>query len=183
MTSRTAIPPAGRRTAAPGPSSPTAAASTRAATATRSPWRGQPTWTDQTITARVKVTQWGGTSTSYRAGIAARATDASNQYVFAIDASGALRLLKGTSSPSGTGATGTCGKVSPTPLAAAGTWYTMQLKIVGTGNNVSLTTTFNGTLIHDCQTTVGTLSAGPAGTYIYGPNTIAEFDDVRISTP
>ena len=144
---------------------------------------GQPTWTDQTITARVKVTQWGGTSTSYRAGIVARATDTSNQYVFAIDASGALRLLKGTSSPSGTGATGTCGKVSPTPLATAGTWYTMQMKIVGTGNNVSLTTTFNGTTIHDCQTTVGTLSAGPAGTYIYGPNTIAEFDDVRISTP
>ena len=144
---------------------------------------GQPTWTDQTITARVKVTQWGGTSTSYRAGIVARATDASNHYVFAIDASGALRLLKGTSSPSGTGATGTCGKVTPAPLAAAGTWYTMQMKIVGTGNNVSLTTTFNGTLIHDCQTTVGTLSAGPAGTYIYGPNTIAEFDDVRISTP
>ena len=81
---------------------------------------GQPAWTDQTITARVKVTQWGGTSTSYRAGIVARATDASNQYVFAIDASGALRLLKGTSSPSGTGATGTCGKVTPAPPAAAG---------------------------------------------------------------
>jgi pectate lyase len=144
---------------------------------------GQPTWTDQTITARVKITQWGGTSTSYRAGIVARATDASNQYVFAIDASGALRLLKGTSAPSGTGATGTCGKVSPTPLATAGTWYTMQMKIVGTGNNVSLTTSFNGTPIHDCQTTVGTLPAGAAGTYIYGPNTIAAFDDVRISTP
>ncbi len=56
-------------------------------------------------------------------------------------------------------------------------------EIVGTGNNVSLSTSFNGTPIHDRQTTVGTLSAGPAGTYIYGPNTIAEFDDVRISTP
>jgi hypothetical protein len=144
---------------------------------------GQPTWTDQTITARVKVTQWGGTSTSYRAGIVARATDASNQYVFAIDASGALRLLKGTSSPSGTGATGTCGKVSPTPLATAGTWYTMQMKIVGTGNNVSLTTFFNGSPIHDCLTSVGTLAAGPAGTYVYGPNTIVEFDDVKVSTP
>ena len=73
---------------------------------------GQPTWTDQTVQARMKVLQFGGTSTSYRAGIVARATDASNLYVFAIDASGAMRLLKGTSSPSGTGATGTCGKVS-----------------------------------------------------------------------
>jgi len=144
---------------------------------------GQPTWTDQTITARVKVTQWGGTSTSYRAGIVARATDASNQYVFAIDASGALRLLKGTSSPSGTGASGTCGKVTPAPAAAAGTWYTMQLKVVGTANNVALTTYFNGTMIHDCQTSIGTLAAGAAGTYVYGPNTIAEFDDAKISTP
>jgi hypothetical protein len=144
---------------------------------------GQATWTDQTITARVKVTQWGGTSTSYRAGIVARATDASNLYVFAIDASGALRLLKGTSSPSGTGATGTCGKVTPSPLAAAGTWYTMQMKIAGTGANVLITTFFNGTPIHDCQTSVATLPSGPAGTYIYGPNTIAVFDDVKISTP
>jgi pectate lyase len=144
---------------------------------------GQPSWTDQTITARVKVTQWGGTSTSYRAGIVVRATDASNLYVFAIDASGALRLLKGTSSPSGTGASGTCGKVTPSPIAAANTWHTLQLKIVGTGSDVFISTFFNGTMIHDCQTSVGTLPAGAAGTYIYGPNTIAVFDDVRISTP
>jgi len=144
---------------------------------------GQPGWTDQTITARVKVLQWGGTSTSYRAGIVARATDTSNLYVFAIDASGALRLLKGTSSPSGTGASGTCGKVTPSPIAAVNTWYTLQLKIVGSGSNVFISTFFNGTMIHDCQTSVGTLPAGAAGTYIYGPNTIAEFDDVRISTP
>jgi hypothetical protein len=144
---------------------------------------GPPTWTDQTITARVKVTQWGGTSTSYRAGIVARATDASSLYVFAIDASGALRLLKGTSSPSGTGASGACGKVTPAPLATTNTWYTMQMTIAGTGNDVLISTFFNGAQIHDCQTSVGTLPAGAAGTYIYGPNTIATFDDVRISTP
>ena len=144
---------------------------------------GQATWTDQTLTARVKVLQWGGISTSYRAGIVARATDTSNLYVFAIDASGALRLLKGTSSPSGTGASGTCGKVTPSPAAAVNTWYTMQIKVVGTGTNVSITTFFDGVMIHDCQTSVGTLPAGAAGTYIYGPNTIAEFDDVKISTP
>jgi len=131
----------------------------------------------------VKVLQWGGTSTSYRAGVVARATDTSNLYVFAIDASGALRLLKGTSSPSGTGATGTCGKVTPSPAAALNTWYTMQVKVTGTGSNLSITTFFNGVAIHDCQTSVGTLSAGAAGTYIYGPNTIAEFDDVKVSTP
>jgi len=145
---------------------------------------GQSTWTDQTITARVKVTQWGGTSTSYRAGIVARTTDSSNLYVFAIDASGALRLLKGTSAPGGMpGVTGTCGKVTPSPLAAANTWYTMQLKVAGTANNVSITTFLDGTLIHDCTITMATLSSGGAGTYIYGPNTIVEFDDVKISTP
>jgi pectate lyase len=144
---------------------------------------GQPTWTDQTITARVKVLQFGGTSTSYRAGIVARATDSTNLYVFAIDSSGALRLLKGTSSPAGTTATGPCGKVTPSPAAAVNTWYTMQIKVAGTGNNVVITTFFDGTMIHDCHTTDATLPAGAAGTYIYGPNTIAEFDDVRISTP
>ena len=146
---------------------------------------GSASLTDQTVTARVKVLQFGGTSTSYRAGIVARATSTSNLYVFAIDASGALRLLKGTSSPSptGDGASGTCGKVTPDPVATTNTWYTMQIKVVGTGANVLITTFLNGTMIHDCQTSVGTLPAGPAGTYIYGPNTIAEFDDVRVSTP
>jgi hypothetical protein len=38
-------------------------------------------------------------------------------------------------------------------------------------------------MMHDCTITTGTLDAGGAGTYIYGPNTIAEFDDVKISTP
>ena len=38
-------------------------------------------------------------------------------------------------------------------------------------------------MIHDCQTTIGTLAAGAVGTYIYGPNTIVEFDDVKVSTP
>jgi len=145
---------------------------------------GGTSWTDQTITARVKVLQWGGTSTSYRAGIVARVTDTSNLYVFAIDASGALRLLKGTSSPGGTaGSSGTCGKVTPSPAAAVNTWYTMQIKVAGSGANVVITTFFNGTMIHDCTITTGTLDSGGAGTYIYGPNTIAEFDDVKISTP
>jgi hypothetical protein len=145
---------------------------------------GGTSWTDQTITARVKVLQWGGTSTSYRAGIVARVTDSSNLYVFAIDASGALRLLKGTSSPGGTaGSSGTCGKVTPSPAAAVNTWYTMQIKVAGSGANVVITTFFNGTMIHDCTITTGTLDSGGAGTYIYGPNTIAEFDDVKISTP
>jgi len=58
-----------------------------------------------------------------------------------------------------------------------------QIKVVGTGANVLITTFLNGTMIHDCQTSVGTLATGAAGTYIYGPNTIAEFDDVKIATP
>jgi pectate lyase len=144
---------------------------------------GSMAWVNQTVTARVKVLQFGGTSTSYRAGIAARAIDGNNLYVFAIDASGALRLLKGSSSPSGEGASGTCGKVTPDPPAAVNAWYTMQIKVEGTGSDVFISTFFNGTMIHDCQTTIGTLGAGAAATHIYGPNTIAEFDDVRVSTP
>ena len=144
---------------------------------------GQAGWTNQTLTARVKVLQFGGTSTSYRVGIVARATDSSNLYVFAIDASGALRLLKGTSSPSGDGATGICGKVTPGAGALPNTWYTMRIRVAGTGNDVVITTFFDGTMIHDCHTTVATLPSGAIGTYVYGPNTIAAFDDVRVSVP
>jgi hypothetical protein len=144
---------------------------------------GQASWTDQTVTARVKVLQFGGTSTSYRAGIVARATDSSNVYVFAIDASGALRLLKGTSSPTNDGGTGTCGKVTLGSGAVVNTWYTMQMRVAGTGSNVVITTFFDGTMVHDCHTTMATLPSGPVGTYVYGPNTIAEFDDVRVSVP
>ena len=82
------------------------------------------------------------------------------------------------------GATGTCGKVTPTPLAAANTWYTMQIKVAGTGNNVFahdvLQRHADPRLPDHRRHAVG---RWPAGTYIYGPNTIAEFDDVRISTP
>jgi hypothetical protein len=59
----------------------------------------------------------------------------------------------------------------------------MQLKVAGAGANVTITTFLDGVMIHDCTTSVGTLAAGAAGAYIYGPNTIAEFDDVKISTP
>jgi hypothetical protein len=142
---------------------------------------GGTTWSNQTIQARMKVLQYGGTSTSYRAGIVARASNTTDLYVFAIDASGAMRLLKGTSSPAGDGASGTCGKVIVD--AQVNTWYTLRMTIAGTGGNVRLTTYLDNTPIHDCQTSIGTLPSGGAGTYIYGPNTIAEFDDVRLSVP
>jgi pectate lyase len=142
---------------------------------------GQSSWTNQTITARMKVQQFGGTSTSYRAGIVARATDNTNLYVFGLDASGAMRLLKGTSSPSGDGASGTCGKVIVG--GQPNTWYTLRMTIAGTGSDVLITTFLDGTPIHDCRTSLSTLPNGGAGVYIYGPNTIAEFDDVRISLP
>jgi hypothetical protein len=54
---------------------------------------------------------------------------------------------------------------------------------VRAGTSVFVWTFFDGVQIHDCMTGAGTLAAGSAGTYIYGPNTIAAFDDVRISTP
>lgn len=61
----------------------------------------------------MKVVQFGGASMTYRAGIVARATDSSNLYAFAIDASGALRLLEGAGAPSGTnGTSGICGRVN-----------------------------------------------------------------------
>ena len=73
--------------------------------------------------------------------------------------------------------------MTPGAGALPNTWYTMQIRVAGTGNNVVITTYFDGTLIHDCHTTSATLPSGAIGTYVYGPNTIAEFDDVRVSVP
>jgi len=139
---------------------------------------GSASWTDQTVEARVKVVQFGNTKPGFRAGVIARYANATSFYVFLYDGGGSLRLLKdGDLPPSHAGA---CAKIDAN--LTAGSWHTLRLSVSGS-TTVRLQTFLDGTPIHDCTTTSGTVPAGAAGAYVYGSNTIVEFDDVRVSTP
>ena len=62
---------------------------------------GTATWTDQTVEARVKVTQFGNTKAGFRGGVIARYANATTFYVFLVDGAGSLRVLKDGDPPAG----------------------------------------------------------------------------------
>ena len=88
---------------------------------------GAPAWTDQTVEARVKVTQFGNDKAGFRGGVIARYASASSFYVFLYDGAGALRLLQNDDMP--TGRSGTCGKIDGS--LTAGSWHTLKLVVSG----------------------------------------------------
>jgi hypothetical protein len=142
-------------------------------------YAGDTSWTDQTVQAKVKVINFGGTSDSYRAGIMARHSGGSSFYVFALGGDGNLTLRKSTSTPSGS--SGTCGA-----LAAdidAEDWFTLKMTVSGAASSVRIRTYVDDVLKHDCMTTSSTVANGRAGVLTYGSNTVARFDDVSVTTP
>jgi hypothetical protein len=139
---------------------------------------GSPAWADQTVEARVKVTQFANAKPGSRGGVIARYANATSYYVFLLDGTGALRLLKDDDTPASH--TGACGKIDVN--LAAGSWHTFKLAVSGS-TSVRLQTFLDGAAVHDCTTTSGTVPAGAAGAYVYGANTIVEFDDMKVSTP
>ncbi len=139
---------------------------------------GAATWTDQTVEARVKVTQFGNTKAGFRGGVIARYADATAFYVFLIDGAGSLRVFRDGDTPPAH--SGSCGKIDAN--VTAGAWHTLKLKVSGS-TTVRLQTFLDGVAVHDCTTTSAAVPAGAAGAYIYGSNTIVEFDDLKVSTP
>jgi hypothetical protein len=131
----------------------------------------------------MKVLQFDSATSSYRAGILARYGGSTNYYALQVDGAGDLRLLRGTSTISGTG---TCATIAGS--LAAGTWYTLKLQVSGPANAARLQSSYstNGTTFtpaHDCTITSGTLDSGNAGVITVGSNTNAEFDDFAVTTP
>jgi hypothetical protein len=139
---------------------------------------GAATWTDQTVEARVKVTQFGNTKAGFRGGVIARYANATTFYVFFVDGAGSLRVLKDGDPPPAH--RGSCGKIDAN--VTAGAWHTLKLEVSGS-TSVRLQTFLDGAVVHDCTTTSDTIPAGAAGAYVYGANTIVEFDDLTVSTP
>jgi hypothetical protein len=139
---------------------------------------GDAAWTDQTVEARVKVVQFGNNKSGFRAGVIARYANATTFYVFLYDGTGGLRLLRSDEMPPGR--TGSCAKIDAN--LPAGSWHTLKLRVSGAAS-VRLQTFLDGTAVHDCTSTSAAIPAGAAGAYVYGANTIVEFDDVKVSVP
>jgi hypothetical protein len=136
---------------------------------------GDVSWTNVVVQARVKVLSFNGSSSSYYAGLCARVQDANNYYCVTLrsDSKVAIRGDIGGSSNS-IGSSVSYG-------LATGTWYTVQLAIVGS----TITASINGTPVlpktGDPAITDSSLASG--GIALIVDNADAEFDDVSVSVP
>jgi hypothetical protein len=131
---------------------------------------GDVSWTDQVVEARVKVLSFGGSSSSYVAGVCGRVHDLMNFYCAVIRSNDGKVAIRARLNNSGTtlGTPGTAG-------AVAGTWYTLRLEIIGTTLNAYL----DGVL----KTTVSDSTIASGGVGLGTQNASAEFDDVRVTKP
>lgn len=130
---------------------------------------GESSWTDQIVEARMKITSFPGSSTSYYAAVYARAQDADNCYFLAMQSNGEAKIKKraGGSESSISGS----GQIDVT----TGVWYTVRLHAVG-----SVLTAY----VDDQPVVTGsdpTFSSGMAG--VGTRNGAAVFDDVLVTTP
>jgi len=136
---------------------------------------GDVSWTNVIVQARIKIVSFNGSSSSYYAGLCARVQDANNYYCVTLrsDAKVAIRGdIAGSSNSIGS---------SNSYGVATGTWYTVQLEIVGS----TITASINGTAVlpksGDPAITDASLASG--GIALIVDNSEAEFDDVSVMTP
>jgi pectate lyase len=125
---------------------------------------GSTTWTDQIVEAKVKVTAFGGQSSSYFAAIYARFSTA-GYYALALRSDGKIAIRSGNSTIGSAVAAG----------ISVGTWYTVRLEAVGT----TLKAYVDGVL-KDTETDSSIAAGGIAVSTV---NALAEFDDVKVSLP
>jgi hypothetical protein len=136
---------------------------------------GDISWTNVVVQARIKILSFNGSSSSYYAGLCARVEDANNYYCVTLrsDAKVAIRGNIGGSSNS-LGSSVSYG-------VATGTWYTVQLAVVGS----TITASINGTPVlpktGDPAITDSSLANG--GIALIVDNAEAEFDDVSVAVP
>ena len=132
---------------------------------------GKTTWTDQVISARIKILSFNGSSSSYYAGLCGRLADASDYYCAALRSDGKLAIRADIA-----GSSNTLGNsVTVNPAITTGTFYTVKLEIIGTTINVYL----NGAL----SDTVTDASIPAGGVGLLVDNADAEFDDVTVTSP
>jgi hypothetical protein len=124
-----------------------------------------------TVQALVRVNQFGNTTSSSRAGVAARYSNSTTSYTFGLAGNNTLTLQKGYAT-----AITNCAAISFT--VTTGTWYALKIVVSGT----SIKTYVNGALKHSC-TDSGVTAANSASLFTGSggtPGTLADFDDVFI---
>jgi pectate lyase len=132
---------------------------------------GNVTWTNQVISARIKILAFNGSSSSYYAGLCGRLADVDDYYCVTLRSDGKLSIRADIA-----GSSGTLGSsVSVSPAITTGTFYTVELEIVGSTINAYL----NGVLVD--TVTDASIAAGGVGLVV--DNADAEFDDVTVSSP
>ncbi|MGN9907202.1 pectate lyase family protein [Phytohabitans sp. LJ34] len=126
---------------------------------------GQATWTDYTVTAKLKPTAFSGSNRF--AALLARAQSATSYYYVALRSNNTVELKKLVN-----GAATTLASTSLT--VSAGTTYTVSLQVAGT----TLRSTVNGGAA--LTATDGTFTAGGVGVATF--YTAANFDDLSVET-
>ncbi len=136
---------------------------------------GDVAWTDVLVQARVKIVSFNGSSSSYYAAVCARVEDADDYYCVTLRSDGNVAIRGDIAGSSGSiGSSASYGVVT-------GTWYTVQLKVVGS----TITASINGTPVlpkaGSSAITDASLTHGGIGLAV--DNGVAEFDDVLVTTP
>src|SRR5205814_2093082 len=98
---------------------------------------GSSAWTDLTVQARMKVTQWGGASASFRAGVYARYRDTNTYYAAQVRADGKMEIRKKSAG------LGNAVAVS----VALNEWHTIKLQVSGPAGNVTVTGFLDGVMV------------------------------------
>ena len=127
----------------------------------------------------MKVTQFGNTKAGFRGGVIARYANATTFYVFLVDGAGSLRLLKDGDTPAGAQRHLRQDRREPDRRRVAHP----QAQGLGLRPASACRPSWTGPRSTTAPARPSTIPAGAAGAYVYGANTIVEFDDVKVSTP
>jgi hypothetical protein len=136
---------------------------------------GNVSWTDVIVTAKVKIISFAGSSSSYYAAVCARVADADDWYCVTLRSDGNVAIRGDIAGSSGSiGSSASYGVVT-------GTWYTVQLEVVGS----TITASINGTpvLPKAGSSAITDSSVTHGGVGLAVDNGVAEFDDVTVTTP
>jgi hypothetical protein len=136
---------------------------------------GNATWTDVSVEAKVRIRMFGGSSTSFFAGLCVRVASADTFYCVALRSDGRLGIRGKAAGQSAANLAGA--DISVTPPISADVWYTLRVVTHGS----AVTVYYNGTMV-ETVTLPGCPSAG-GGIALGLANATADFDDVRVTVP
>jgi hypothetical protein len=139
---------------------------------------GSLTWTDMTVQARMKILDFGGTSSTNCAGLIARFSGSGEAfYQVGLCAKGDVGAYKDgglIDDVNGFKASG----------IVAGTWYDVKMKVAGAPGNVSITVWLNDAQLFAIKDTDTSTPVSAGFVAVGSKKSIGvEYDDFKVSTP